>query len=529
MRAPPPPPGGPAPVDRMAALLALSRDVAAAGDEAQLAHAVNRGLEALFPRGAFCVRLLDPKTLSLTSLHAHGPLLPGSRQRLVLRRATLRSSGLDEAALVARGLRLADVDEPVLDGCRRALAIPLAASGQLYGVVHLEYAEGAGDPAADEPLLFQVATHAALAARNLRTLEEVTYLKSFLEDLIENANALVLVADRERRLLVFNGALRRLTGLAREEALGRDFASLVVPEERRRVQAALARTFEGDAVSGFETRLEVKGGGEARILVNTSSVYGASGEVEGTIAIGQDTTALRALERSAEQAQRLSELGQLAAGIVHELNNPLTAVTVYSESLTQKLSRTPGTDPADLEKLRTIREAGERLIRFSRDLMAYARPAPERVDDVDLAAVLDQAARMCEPALRRGQARLELRVGELPRVHGVRDSLLQLFVNLLTNAAQALPARGGTVRLEADAGQAGVVARVADDGRGMSADVRSRIFEPFFSTKSDGGGSGLGLCIAQRIVLRHGGRIAVASEPEQGTTVTVTLPLRPPG
>jgi PAS domain S-box-containing protein len=521
----PAPPSRPA-LDPVQALLALSRAVAAARDEAELAQAVSHALGALFPGRAFCVRFLDPKTLALTSLHAHGRLRPAARERVVLRRAALRKTGLSEEALVERGLSVGDHDDPVFADCEQAAAVPLAVGGQLFGVLHVASAGGASG--ADEPLLFQVANQAAVAVRNLRTLEEVTYLKGFLEDLIENANALVLVADRRRKLLVFNRALCRLTGIARDEALGSDLTALVVPEERRRVDAALARAFEGEAVAGFETRVAVKGGGEARILVNTSSLYGASGEVEGMIAIGQDTTALRALERTAESAQRLAELGQLAAGIVHELNNPLTAVTVFTEALTHKLARNPVVDAGDLEKLHTIQEAGDRILRFTRDLMTYARPAPEQLEEVDLAEVFEQAARMCEPALRRGRARIERRFGPAPRVHGVRGSFLQLFVNLVTNAAQALPEQGGTVRLALASAGDGAEAKVSDDGCGMAAEVRSRIFEPFFSTKAAGAGTGLGLCIAQRIVLRHGGTIAVASTPGEGTTFTVTLPRRPP-
>jgi PAS domain S-box-containing protein len=447
---------------------------------------------------------------------------------VVLRRAALRATGLSEEALVARGLAVADRDEPVLEGTDRATAVPLAAAGQLLGVLHVEYAPGlAASPEADEPVLLQVANHAAITARNLRTLEEVTYLKGFLEDLIENANALVLVANRARRVIVWNRALRELTGVSREDAIGVELAERAVPEERARVAAALDRAFDGESVAGLEVRLARRAGGEARVLVNTSALYGASGEVEGMIAIGQDTTALHALERGAEHAQRLAELGQLAAGTVHELANPLTAVTVFSDALVQKFTRDPLATEADLEKLRTMREAGDRLLRFSRDLMAYARPAPERVGEVDLAELCAHAARMCDPALRRVRARLELRTGEA-RVEGVRGSLLQVLVNLLTNAAQALPEEGGTVRVETEAHGSGAVLRVSDDGVGMAPEVTARIFEPFFSTKPDGGGSGLGLCIAQRIVLRHGGTIGVESAPGAGTTFTVSLPRRPP-
>ena len=512
----------------MRALLALSRDIAAAQDEAALGTALARGLEALFPRRCFCVRFLDPKTLSLTSLNAHGRLRPHARDRVALRRTAVEKTGLSEALLAARGLAVGERDEPVFEGCDRATAVPLAVAGTLFGVVHLEYEIGVpGCPQKDEPLLIQIANQAALGVRNMRSLEEVTHLKRYLEDLIENANALICVTSRQARVLVFNGALRRLVGVTAEQALGRDLRDFIVPEERPRVNAVLARALEGEPVSQVETRLLLRDGGEARIAYSTSSIYGASGEVEGLIAIGQDLTRLRQLELNAERAQRLAELGQLAAGIVHELNNPLTAVTVFSESLHEKFLHR-GADTADLEKLRTIRDAGDRLLRFSRDLMTYARPAPERVEEVDLPALIDKATAMCEPVLRRSNAAVLCHLDPVPRLYGVRGSLLQVMVNLLTNAAQAMPTGGGSIAIDLRPEGDGVCLCVTDDGVGMAPDVVRRIFEPFFTTKPPEAGTGLGLSIAQRIVIRHGGTISVQSALGEGTRFTVLLPLRPP-
>jgi signal transduction histidine kinase len=160
--------------------------------------------------------------------------------------------------------------------------------------------------------------------------------------------------------------------------------------------------------------------------------------------------------------------------------------------------------------------------------MAYARPPVEKREPVDMADVLERAATMCEPALRNAGARLERRLDGVPVVFGQRDSLLQVFVNLITNAAQALGSEGGTVRLSLSRDGEHVAARVRDDGPGMPPDVKRRIFEPFFTTKSDGTGTGLGLPIVQGIVSRHGGAISVESEPGEGTTFTVLLPTQPP-
>jgi PAS domain S-box-containing protein len=488
-----------------------------------------RAMDLLFPGCSHCVRLLDAGTLGLTTLYARGRLKPGARERLALKRAAVRRTGLSEAALEAGGVAVVERDEPVFEGTDRALAVPLATGGQLFGILNLEVPVGTpGDPLGGGMLLLQVANQSALGVRNLRSIEELTYLKTYLEDLIENANALIAVVNRQREVMVFNRALSRLTGWSRDEAIGEDLLSFVGQSERERMERVLARTLEGEPVTSFETRILLRGGGEAQVAFNTSPVTGAGGETEGVVAIGQDLTQLRAMEERAEHFQRLAGFGRLAAGIVHELRNPLVAIVSFADALLLKY-RVGGLDPADVDKLRRIREAGERLARFSRDLIAYARPSPDKSEPVDLAALLVQAARMCEPALRDAGGRVLTRFdGGVPAIKGVKASLLQVFVNLVTNAAQALP-QGGTITLGLSTAGEGIAARVSDDGRGMNPEVRNRIFEPFFTTKPDGRGSGLGLSIVQGIVARHGGAITVDSVPGQGTTVTVLLPRQPPG
>ncbi len=512
------------------ALLALSREVAVARSEEDLSGALARALEVLFPGRSFCIRLVDARSLALTTLYARGRLKPLARERVALRRSAARKTGLSEGALEAGGIAVVDGDdEPVFEGCERARAVPLAVGGALFGVVNLEYAAGApGDPDSDESLLLQVANQAALGVRNLRSIEELTFLKTYLEDLIENANALIVVVNREMEILVFNRALSRLTAYARDEAIGEDLLTFVPESEQDRTEQVLRRSLDGEPVTSFETRILLRGGGEAQVAFNTAPIAGSGGEVEGVIAIGQDLTALRALEERAEHYQRLAGFGRLAAGIVHELNNPLTSITTYAESLLIKYRHT-GLEGPDVEKLRRIREAGERIQRFSRDLITYARPSADKVEKVDLAAILEQAARMCEPTLKEAAARIATRFDGRPQVVGVKESLVQVFVNLVTNAAQALKEGGGTVTLGLSPVGDSVSATVTDDGRGMPPEVKSRIFEPFFTTKPDGQGIGLGLSIVQGIVGRHAGTIGVESVPGEGTTFTVLLPRNPPG
>ncbi|WP_242341068.1 MULTISPECIES: ATP-binding protein [unclassified Anaeromyxobacter] len=504
-------------------LLALSRELAEARSEDQITAAVARALELLFPARSFCVRLVDPRTFALTTLYARGRLRPLARGRLALKAIAVERTGLSRAALEQGGVQIVERDVPLFAGCDEASAVPLAVAGQLFGIVNLEYARGGpGDPLSDASLLYQVANHAALGVRNLRSVEELTYLKTYLEDLIEHANALIFVASRAREVIVWNAALVRLTGVAREEALGGDLLARIPPEEHAAVEAVLARGLSGESVDGFETRL-LAAGREARIAVNTAPIFGAAGDVEGVIAIGHDLTRVRSLEAAAEHAERLAGIGRLVAGVVHELNNPLTAVNMYSDVLVEKLQNA-GHDPADVEKLRAIREGGQRIQRLARDLVAYAKPSGARAELVDLASVLDEAARLAKPALKEMSAVLEQRLVPVPPVEGNRPSLVHVFVNLVRNAAQAV-GEGGRVSLALEQDGETVKVAVQDDGAGMPPEIAARAFEPFFTTRP-GVGIGLGLPIVQGILERHGGRIALDTAEGRGTTVTVTLPVR---
>jgi PAS domain S-box-containing protein len=505
------------------ALLALSRELAEARTEDQIAAAVARALELLFPARSFCVRLLDPKTFELTTLYAGGRLRPLARGRLALKAVAVERTGLSRATLEQGGVHVVLRDEPLFEGCDEATAVPLVVGGQLFGIVNLEYPRGGpGDPLSDSALLYQVANHAALGVRNLRSVEELTYLKTYLEDLIEHANALICVASRAGEVIVWNAALARLTGVPREEALGAELSARVPQEDYGAVEAVLARGFAGETVNGFETRLLVRGGREARIAVNTAPIFGAAGDVEGVIAIGHDLTLVRSLQAAAEHAERLAGIGRFVAGVVHELNNPLTAVNMYSDVLLEKL-QAAGHDPADLEKLRAIREGGQRIQRLGRDLVTYAKPAGARTEPVDLASVLDEAARVAKPSLKDVGAVLVKRFAPAPPVEGNRSSLVHVFVNLLRNAAQAV-AHGGRVSLTLEPDGEAVKVSVEDDGSGMPPDVAARAFEPFFTTRP-GVGIGLGLPIVQGIIERHHGKVALESVEGRGTTVMVSVPV----
>ncbi|HMJ11195.1 MAG TPA: ATP-binding protein [Polyangiaceae bacterium] len=236
---------------------------------------------------------------------------------------------------------------------------------------------------------------------------------------------------------------------------------------------------------------------------------------------------LRRLQAKFIQAEKLASLGQLVAGVVHELNNPLTSIVNYSEHLLARLSAGAPT-LEDRERIQRIAEAAERILKFSRALVLYARPARHEPCAVGLRDVIEKALIFCEHEFVENQVRIDLRLpAELPAVRGVFDQLTQVFVNLFTNAAHAMHGRGGTLCIAAagDAQTERVVVEVVDQGAGIDPSALEQIFEPFFSTKPDGRGTGLGLSIVQDVLQAHGGSIQVSSALGQGSTFRLCLPL----
>lgn len=236
-----------------------------------------------------------------------------------------------------------------------------------------------------------------------------------------------------------------------------------------------------------------------------------------------------ALERRMMQADKLATFGQLAAGVVHELNNPLTSIVAYSDYLIRKVGDgRAANDPEDLERLRRISESANRMLRFTRELVGYARPSNGVVGTVGVHRVIDQAIAFCEHVISEARVVVERRyVVEALQVQGVAEQLVQVFVNLLTNACQAAPETGGRIIVTTgyqDGPNARAFVTVEDNGSGIAPENLQHMFVPFFTTKRETHGTGLGLSIIKNIVASHDGTIRVESQLGEGTRFLIELP-----
>jgi two-component system NtrC family sensor kinase len=235
------------------------------------------------------------------------------------------------------------------------------------------------------------------------------------------------------------------------------------------------------------------------------------------------------LQAQVIQTEKLASLGQIVAGVVHELNNPLTSIIAYSDYLTKKLAKDPSTNlHEDAERVRRIGEAAERILKFTRDLVAYARPTGDSRGPVQIEEVIERALLFCEHEFADGRVEVDREfVQPLPMIFGIPGQLTQVFVNLFTNAAHAMGDGGGILRISVRPldSDASLRIDVSDTGSGIPAEAMPQIFEPFFTTKTDGRGTGLGLSIVRGILDAHGGTIQVSSARGQGTSFTLTLPI----
>jgi signal transduction histidine kinase len=325
-----------------------------------------------------------------------------------------------------------------------------------------------------------------------------------------------------------NRAMQEYTGLG-PESIGKPVEDIrrrsTAPEPR--LATLLLAGLRGDEYTDCELTLwRSHSNTFGRAIFNTSALRAPDGSIDGVIAIGSDIERLRSLERQVIQAEKLATLGQLAAGVVHELNNPLTSISIFGDYLVRLLERSG--DQGDVEKAQRIVEGAARIQKLTRDLMSYARPAGE-FESVAVNDVVKQALVFCEHIARRAEVEIELALAEkLPKVHGIRAQLHQVLINLITNAIHALPETGGKVLVTTELGEGGHVVQlcVVDNGVGIAALDRGHVFEPFFTTKKDGKGTGLGLSIVKNIVEGHGGTVRFASQEGQGTTFFITMPIQ---
>ncbi|HTO53529.1 MAG TPA: ATP-binding protein [Myxococcota bacterium] len=347
-----------------------------------------------------------------------------------------------------------------------------------------------------------------LAAEVQAGREELQELGELHRRIVDNVSSGLLTVTRAGTISSFNREAERITGATAAEVVGLPLGELF---------PTLGTLDPGDRQRRIELEYLDRAGRKLHLGMSLSWLRNGRGEADGAIVIFQDLTHLVEMEEQLRKSERLGAIGQLAAGLAHEIRNPLASLSGAIELLAADL---PASDRHSQTLSQIVQRETARLNRLVSDFLTYARPGPGRSEPVALLSLFQE---MAELIARDASLGIELRLdvaGGLS-VLGNADQLRQVFWNLVLNAAQSEP-RDRAVHVAARRVGDGVEVTIEDHGCGIASETMDRIFEPFYTTKPKG--TGLGLATVHRVVEAHGGRIGITSELGVGTTVRVVLP-----
>jgi hypothetical protein len=434
-------------------------------------------------------------------------------------------------------VRADDIDlQPETSGfVRRALHyyVPCVVRGRMIAVIGLGRSTGGALLSSEDlEILRTISGYVAVAIENSLLYQEQTeraaeleLLKEFNESIVESINVGLLAVDSTGHITGCNSALEELLGVRRDEAIGARVEDLFAEDFAETLQQALGE-------NGWELtslrhiyKLHTATRTGASLILNIAFAPLRRTEIAahtGALVVLEDVTARVRLEEQLQQREKLSSIGLLAAGVAHEINTPLTGVSSYTQMLLGMLATS---DPKH-KLLEKIHRQTERATGIVNNLLNFSRTgSATEFDEVDVNRVLDDTLQLLEPQLRQNQIEIVRDYDALlPPAYGNGGKLQQVFTNLILNARDAIP-DGGRITLSTttDDGES-ISVLVADTGIGIAPENVARIYDPFFTTKGIGRGTGLGLAVSYGIVQEHSGHINVQSAPGRGTTFRITLP-----
>ena len=408
---------------------------------------------------------------------------------------------------------------------RSMLSLPLAAGGEILGAMLLASPERDAFGPEDARTLTVICHHAAAALANIRFTDrleranrrllasesEARLARERLQRFFDSAGDAILISGPDGGVTYLNQAALDL-GLKRKKVLGGPLAPLFGDQ-------AKAELILGSRLRHTEEMSLVTPGGEKVVMCGTTPLPD-TGEM---MLIMRDVTQKKALERQLMHAEKLASVGILAAGVAHEIGNPLSAISGYAQLLDDDRAATG----EGREFARAIGEEADRINKIIRDLLDYSRPSPHTGQAVEVNQAVESVLNMFFTQKRLKSSRLEIvreLKPDLPLVVMDKDQLQQLVLNMVMNAAQAMEQKGGRLTISTGRYKGLVQILFSDNGPGIDPKSLPLVFDPFFTTKPVGKGTGLGLAICHRIVNQAGGRIKVDSKPGRGTEFAVWLP-----
>jgi signal transduction histidine kinase len=491
--------------DVLARLTTLSRELAGAFRPATVIERLASAITELLAPTRLTILALDVDTNRLQIAYHRGgerPHIEDPLLQLPLRRGPVVFSrhALEEAA--RHGVS-------VTQDVASWMGAPILAVGRGIGVVALasDRPDAFGPP--ELAVLSAVVAQSAIALENARLLQLLSSGKRQWELTVDAINQAICIVDDQGVVRRANRVFADLVQVPVTAIPGRSWLSLVPPAWGAVVSRALAEPGAHDIRT-------------ADRVYTVSAIRMEGSDDEAAVVSFEDHTEKRRLQDQLIQSEKMSAIGQLIAGIAHDLNNPLASVVGFADFLAES----GDVPPALAEPLRVIRQEAERAATIVKNLLSFARRQEGERQRQPVQPLLESVLGLLKNELMALKVEVTLTVEPgIPDIEMNLNQIKQVFVNLLNNAAQAIAStrRPGRIGITAKRWLDGVAVSVADDGPGIPEELLPRVFEPFFTTKTEGEGTGLGLSICQGIVKEHGGRITLESGPGAGAIFTVEL------
>jgi len=402
--------------------------------------------------------------------------------------------------------------------------VPIARRGERIGAVTVVSAKARTFTLADLERIEAMSDLLSVSLENAELVETLRQAEWRFRTLFRAAPDAVFTVLESGHIREANDAVRDVTGADPLQFVGRPVIDLVVEADREKLRGALSTTF-----AGSPTRVEVafhhegRGGVPGRRLVAVAMSRLPEADPPSVLLVGRDMTNEREMRVRLMESDRLAAVGELVAGVAHEVNNPLSSISAFA----QLLLRDGGLSAAQRDSIEVIKSETLRASQVVKDLLAFARRSEPHREPLDLNGVVARTLRLRGYQLVSNKITVETDLAtDISAVVGDARQLQQVCLNLVTNAIQAMSMLGGgklfvSTRRDGDY----VVLDMRDTGPGISEATKAHIFEPFFTTKGEGEGTGLGLSVSYGIITAHGGKIEVANtSPGGGTTFRVTLP-----
>lgn len=488
------------------------------GDESEAACVFDREGSA---EGAALLEVDRLKSwLASAASSSVAPILISDKKNFLLRDEThvveyaapLRFGGRTKGALIVAFDKREDCDDTV---CR----LVDAAAQQAALAAHISS-------------LYQAARDASanLTIEVERRTAEVQAQRRFIEAIIDSLPLSLYAIDRNYEIVAWNRN-RELgeLGISRGAVLGKNIFTVLTRQKRELLESEFTRVFESGEIQRIEHSTAAANGEMKHWLISKIPMWiDRSGEVSHVITIGEEITDRVEANRAVARAEKLAAIGRLAAGVVHEINNPLATISACAEALESRVSEGEFKESKALDDLREylglIRSEAFRCKMITNGLLDFSRTRTTEHAFVNLADVISSATRLLSHQQRGEGVQFQIETpDDLPPISGDAGQLQQAVIALATNAIDAMP-EGGVLRIASKRNGGNVLVEVSDTGVGIPRENVTKIFEPFFTTKEIGKGTGLGLAVCYGILTEHGGSLDVQSTPGVGTTFTISLP-----